>query len=363
MLQSICNIFMWGWGWGNPRESLPQNPQLSPNCMKLSEFVDHIYLRLSVIAVLQISLLAYHPHPHLHTQIQINITWSKFKMQLKHEVHYLKEEQSVKKQNLWNKMSLDRNVWDEMIVGQNEKGWNVRERKVMGRNDRAPLTLLQTRGEYNCSLWITYVDLKAAFDVVACNVLWLIQTSFGIPKDIVGLMRELFSHIRLCSSRRSTIRLVWSQEGSSPRMHNCPNLFLAPMDWLLQWTVGRGLLGGTLDNEVFTDLYFADDVALIVENIEALLIVLEVVQKEAAPLDLEISWPMTKIQEMGIAPSNNNVPSIVEQNVEMVDSFVYLDLTIHKTDSCVPEIIRRIAITRNRNKTLDKSLWCSNISL
>ena len=39
--------------------SLPRLRRLSLSCMKLSEFVDHIYLRLSVIAVLQISLLAY----------------------------------------------------------------------------------------------------------------------------------------------------------------------------------------------------------------------------------------------------------------------------------------------------------------
>ena len=81
------------------------------------------------------------------------------------------------------------------------------------------------------------------------------------------------------------------------------------MDWLLQRTVHRGLLGATLGNEVFTDLDFADDVALVAETVEALLLALEVMQKEARPLGLGITWPKTKIQQRGIELINNNVLS------------------------------------------------------
>ena len=55
-----------------------------------------------------------------------------------------------------------------------------------------------------------------------------------------------------------------------------PDLFLASMDWLLQRTVHGGLLGAALGNEVFTDLDFAYDVALVAETVEALLLTLEV---------------------------------------------------------------------------------------
>ena len=49
--------------------------------------------------------------------------------------------------------------------------------------------------------------------------------------------------------------------------------------------------------------------------------------------------------------------------MEIVDSFVYLGCLIHKTGSSVPEITRSIAVARNSMKTLDKSIWRSNISL
>ena len=48
-------------------------------------------------------------------------------------------------------------------------------------------------------------------------------------------------------------------------------------------------------NEVFTDLDFADDVAVIAETVEAPLLTLEVMQQETRPLGLEINWSKTKI--------------------------------------------------------------------
>ena len=226
------------------------------------------------------------------------------------------------------------------------------------------LTLLQTRREYSRSLWIAYVDLKAAFDSIDRDALWHILTSLGVPKKIVGLMRELYSGTFSCVRVDGQLS-DWFEVTSGVRQ-GCtiaPDLFLAPMDWLLQRTVHRGLLGATLGNEVFTDLDYADDVALVAETAEALLLALEVMEKEARPLGLEINWPKTKIQHTGIEPTNNNVLSIAGQNVEMVDSFVYLGCMIHKTGSSVPEITRRIAIARNSMKTLDKPIWRSNISL
>ena len=97
------------------------------------------------------------------------------------------------------------------------------------------------------------------------------------------------------------------------------------------------MLGATLDNEVFTDLGFGDDVASIAETTEPVLLPLKVMQQEVRPLGLEINKPKTKIQETGIEPDNNNILSKVSQNVEIVDSFVYLGCTIHQTGSGVPE--------------------------
>ena len=42
-----------------------------------------------------------------------------------------------------------------------------------------------------------------------------------------------------------------------------PDLFLGPMDYVMERTVHREMTGVTLEHEIFTDLDFADDVALL----------------------------------------------------------------------------------------------------
>jgi len=44
------------------------------------------------------------------------------------------------------------------------------------------------------------------------------------------------------------------------------------MDWILECTVHRGLAGASLDNESFSDLAYADDVALLAEMLEVLIL-------------------------------------------------------------------------------------------
>jgi len=67
------------------------------------------------------------------------------------------------------------------------------------------------------------------------------------------------------------------------------------MDWVLERTAHTGFLGVTLADEVFTDLDFADDVALLAEMVEILILALDVMRQKVCPFGLEIKWTKTKI--------------------------------------------------------------------
>ena len=75
-----------------------------------------------------------------------------------------------------------------------------------------------------------------------------------------------------------------------------PDLFLNPTDWLLELTVHRGILGTSVGSELFSDLDFADAVALFAEMLSLLVLALEIMDEEARPLGLIINWSKTKIQ-------------------------------------------------------------------
>jgi len=75
-----------------------------------------------------------------------------------------------------------------------------------------------------------------------------------------------------------------------------PELFLESTDWIVSRSVHRGFVGITLGQETFTDLDFADDVALMAKMFEVLIVGLEVMNEESSQLGLEINWSKTKIQ-------------------------------------------------------------------
>jgi len=151
--------------------------------------------------------------------------------------------------------------------------------------------VLQSRREYQRP-WIAYVDLKAAFafDSVDRSALRLLLHSLGLPEKIVGLMKEFYTDT-VSSVRVEGTFSNWFEirSGVGQGCSITPSLFLPPMDWVLERTEHKGFLGVTLGDEVFTDLDFADDVALLAEMLEILILSFDVMRQEVCPFDLEIN--------------------------------------------------------------------------
>ena len=93
------------------------------------------------------------------------------------------------------------------------------------------------------------------------------------------------------------------------------------MDWLLERTVHRGMVGTSVGSESFSDLDFADDVAFLAEMLSLLVLALEIMDEEARPPCITINWSKIKIQTMlDPAPVGNQV-TINGHSVEVVESF------------------------------------------
>ena len=75
-----------------------------------------------------------------------------------------------------------------------------------------------------------------------------------------------------------------------------PDFFAVGMDWLLERTVGTDMNGVSFGPHSFSDLDFADDVALHAELLELLVPALETTALETASLGLEVNWMKTKVQ-------------------------------------------------------------------
>ena len=224
-------------------------------------------------------------------------------------------------------------------------------------------TLLQARREFRQPMWIAYIDLKAAFDSVDRAALWALLLSIGIPRQIVDLIKELDTDT-MSAVRVDEMLSDWFRKDSGVRQ-GCaiaPNIFLSPMDRILDHTVHRRQVGVSLGSETFSDLDFADDVALLTEMLNVCILAMEIMQEEAAIFGIEINWSKAKIQAVG-TQHFPNVVHVAGNDVEVVDCFMYLSVQISNDGSSKQEVRRRIAMTRDCFQVLQNNIWRSCIRM
>jgi len=123
----------------------------------------------------------------------------------------------------------------------------------------------------------------------------------------------------------------------------------------MERTVHRGMIGVTLDNEIFTDFDFADNVALLLKMLEVLVLALTIMHKEAAAFGLQINWSKTKIIQFG-NPAPCPTVQVGDGLVEVVDSFVYLGSMIDSSGDNRGKIFRRIGLARTCMQQLNKKI-------
>ena len=113
----------------------------------------------------------------------------------------------------------------------------------------------------------------------------------------------------------------------------------------------------------FTDLDFADDVALLAKMLSVLVLALEVMNEEAQPLGLTINWAKTKIQTTDVTVPPGSTVQVGGSNVEVVDTFTYLgcQLQSYSSGESEHEVNRRISISRNCLQMLDRHIWRSMV--
>ena len=225
-------------------------------------------------------------------------------------------------------------------------------------------TIIQTRREFQQPLWIAYIDLKAAFDSVDREALWLLLRHLGLPLKIVSLMKALYTDTLSCvRTDGATSDWFCIKSGVRQGCILAPDLFATPMDWVLERTVHQGFAGVDLGDENFTDLDYADDISLFAVMLEILQLSLDILNDEAQVFGLEVNWLKTKAQFIGDASDPPTVVAVCNNQVDVVDSFVYLGSLTHNTGSSEPEIRRRIEIARSKMSELNRNIWRSSISL
>jgi len=134
-------------------------------------------------------------------------------------------------------------------------------------------TVIQSRKDFQRPIWIAFIDLKAAFNSIDNKALWKLLRSLGLHSKVVDLMEALYMDTCSCVCADGVLS-DWFTVGSGVRQgcRMAHDLFLGPMDHMMERTAHRRMAGVTLGNEVFSDLDFADDAAPLAEMLEVVLL-------------------------------------------------------------------------------------------
>ena len=123
--------------------------------------------------------------------------------------------------------------------------------------------------------------------------------SLGFPRNVVRMIEALYTNTESCVRvDGNTSKSFQVRSGVQQGCVLAPDSLYVAMDWVLERSTSIALHWANVGDENFSDLDYADDVALLMKLMELLQSALEVFAAKAAPIELVVNWKKTKIQSL-----------------------------------------------------------------
>ena len=268
---------------------------------------------------------------------------------------------------IYNKMILNRiRPAIDPLLRTNQNGFRS------GRNTVGQILavrrIIEEAKAHNLPAIMTFIDFKKAFDSIHRDKMFRILNAYGIPPRLLGAIRSMY---------KDTFARVLSPDGETAWFEIlagvlqgdtlAPFLFIIVLDYALRKAIsGReGELGFTITPRrsrrhqavVQTDLDFADDIALLSNDISQAQELLNQVQAESKKIGLVLNSDKTKFIALN-SPTNVQLHGEENEEIEKVDDFKYLGSYVMSTAKDVK--IRKAKAWKALNDM--NTIWKSDIS-
>ena len=187
--------------------------------------------------------------------------------------------------------------------------------------------LVEKRWEYALPVYCAFMDLEKAYDSVWREGMWQIAKHYGVPTQIVDLLKSWYVGISSC---------VRMEEGDGDWFlirtglrQGCvmsPSLFNVYMDAMMR-KVTEGEAGGVMvGEERVVDLDFADDVALIADTWLVLVAMVMRMEQVTQRFGINISAKKSEVMYIGRGEGDVRTEDMVlrGQRMKQVEEFAYL---------------------------------------
>ena len=220
----------------------------------------------------------------------------------------------------------------------------------------------------NLKAALLFIDFKKAFDSVHRGKMMKILAAYGIPKELCNAISTLYegTRARILTPDGETDYfdlLAGVLQGDTL----APYIFVIVIDYVMRNTIGEEAerLGFTLSKRksrrvgpvVITDLDFADDLALIAEEIKDAQEMLTRLENEAEKVGLHLNVGKTEVMIFDQNAATNLVASGGEE-IKVVDDFKYLGSYVNSSSNDI-KIRKALAWSACHKMT---KFWRSSLS-
>ena len=203
--------------------------------------------------------------------------------------------------------------------------------------------------------YITFIDYSKAFDSVIHNHLFQTMSTMGFPKHLIKLIANLYQ------GQKATIR--WNNEHSKffeiqkGVRQGCilsPHLFNIYTEQIMR-NADIEDMGIKCGGRNITNLRYADDTALLADNITSMRRILHRVDTAGTRAGLKLNAKKTKVMHIG-DENTQGIIRINRSNLENVNDFKYLGSIKSNNGSCGKDIKTRIGMAKQ--KTVEyNNIW------
>ena len=235
--------------------------------------------------------------------------------------------------------------------------------------------------EQNMPLYMAFIDLTKAFDLVSRNGLFQLLQKIGCPPKLLGIIESYHKDMHgVVSFDGATSEAFNIKSGVKQGCVLAPTLFGIFFSMLLKYAFSNTREGiflhtrstGKLFNlarlraktkirkVLIREMLFADDAAVISHTEEGLQELIDCFSSACQKFGLTVSIKKTEVMSQNVATPP--VITIDNKPLQVSDHFTYLGSTVSSNLSLDPEIDRRIGKAAGTMAKLHKRVW-SNSSL
>ena len=262
-------------------------------------------------------------------------------------------------------------IFGRVLISRIKKGVDniLRKEQAGFRENRSTIkqiftlrNILEQVNEWNATLYTHFIDFEKAFDAIHRESLWNIMSIYGIPEELICLIKAMYSNFE-CAVVEEGETTEWFQVQSGVKQGCTMSgfLFLLSIDWVMNRTTeGRRTGIRWKITSVLEDLDFADDIALLSSRCVDIKDKTSRLVDEAVRVGLKINAKKSKV--MRINARNDQRIKVNDEQVDDVEEFLYLGALLDKEGGATKDIQQRLSKARQTFYRLRRIWDCNEIS-